>query len=67
MHMHYMELDHKENQIYIKFGNSNSITSQTRLDSIVRVCDESFLGRDGYRQLAAVAPTLFREYLVTNC
>jgi hypothetical protein len=64
--MRYIELDHKENQVYIKFGDSNSITTQTRLDSMVRVCDEAFLGRDEYRQLAAVAPNLFREYLVAN-
>ncbi len=48
MHMHYIEFDYKENQTYIKFGDSNSTTTQTRLDSIVRVCDEAFLGRDGY-------------------
>lgn len=66
MHMHYIEFDYKENQTYIKFGDSNSTTTQTRLDSIVRVCDEAFLGRDGYRHLAAVVPILFREYLVAN-
>ncbi|POG74790.1 hypothetical protein GLOIN_2v1839153 [Rhizophagus irregularis DAOM 181602=DAOM 197198] len=66
MHMHYIEFDYKENQTYIKFGDSNSTTTQTRLDSIVRVCDEAFLGHDGYRHLAAVVPILFREYLVAN-
>ena len=48
MHMNYIEFNYKENQTYIKFGDSNSITTQTRLDSIVRICDEAFLGRDGY-------------------
>ncbi|CAB4429530.1 unnamed protein product [Rhizophagus irregularis] len=66
MHMHYIEFDYKENQTYIKFGDSNFTTTQTRLDSIVRVCDEAFLGHDGYRHLAAVVPILFREYLVAN-
>jgi len=66
MHMRYIEFDYKENQTYIKFEDSNSITTQTRLDSIVRVCDEAFLGRDGYQHLAAVVPTLFCEYLVAN-
>ena len=42
------------------------MATQTRLDAIVRVCDNAFLGRDGYRHLAAVVPTLFREYLVAD-
>jgi len=32
----------------------------------VRACDEALLSRDGYRHLASVIPTLFREYLVAN-
>ncbi|PKC74141.1 hypothetical protein RhiirA1_388380 [Rhizophagus irregularis] len=35
MHMHYIEFDYKENQTYIKFGDSNFTTTQTRLDSII--------------------------------
>ncbi|PKC03754.1 hypothetical protein RhiirA5_423286 [Rhizophagus irregularis] len=66
MHMHYIEFDYKENQTYIKFGDSNFTTTQTRLDSIVRVCDKTFLGHDGYRHLAAVVPILFHEYLEIN-
>ncbi|PKK62548.1 hypothetical protein RhiirC2_855599 [Rhizophagus irregularis] len=68
VHLCYIELDYKENQqAYIKFKNSNNFSAtQTRLDAIVRVCDEAVLGRDGYRNLAAVFPTLFREYLVAN-
>ena len=61
-----IELDHKENQVYIKFKDSNLATTQTRLDAVVRVCDEALLCRDGYRHLAAVVPFLFREYLVAD-
>ncbi len=51
---------------YMLTSNSNPITTQLQLDAIVRVCDEALLSRDGYRHLAAVVPTLFREYLVAN-
>jgi len=44
----------------------DSTSDQTRLDAVVRACDEALLGRDGYRHLAAVVSTLFREYLVAN-
>ncbi|PKC59395.1 hypothetical protein RhiirA1_469493 [Rhizophagus irregularis] len=61
-----IELDYKENQIYVKFKDSNPATTQTRLDAVVRVCDEALLCRDGYQHLAAVVPFLFREYLVAD-
>ena len=61
-----IELDYKEDQVCIKFKDLNSTTTQTRLDAVVRVCDEVLLGRDGYRHLAAVTPILFREYLVAD-
>ena len=64
--MRHIEFDYKENQACIKFKNSNPITTQLKLDAIVRVCDEALLSRDGYRHLAAVVLTLFREYLVAN-
>ncbi|RHZ90048.1 hypothetical protein Glove_8g126 [Diversispora epigaea] len=60
---HYIEFEYKENQIQIKFKN---LDSKIRLDAVVRVCDEALLGRDGYRHLAAVVPSLFREYLVAD-
>jgi hypothetical protein len=59
-------LDYKENQVCIKIKDSNPMTIQTKLDSIICVCDEVLLSRDGYRHLAAVAPSLFREYLVAD-
>ncbi|GES73195.1 hypothetical protein GLOIN_2v1481704 [Rhizophagus clarus] len=51
----------------VRFKDSNpTMTTQTRLDAVVRVCDEALLCRDGYRHLAAVVPFLFREYLVSD-
>jgi hypothetical protein len=64
VHLHHMEFDYKENQACIKFKDPNNLSAT--LDAIVRVCDDAVLGRDGYRNLAAVVPTLFREYLVAN-
>ena len=66
VHMRHIEFDYKENYACIKFKDLNPIATQLRLDAIVRVCDEALLSRDGYRHLAAVVPTLFREYLVAN-
>ena len=66
VHMRSVELDFKENQVHIGFKNLDFTNYQIRLDAVVRACDEALLGRDGYRHLAAVVPTLFREYLVAN-
>ena len=67
VNVHKIELNYKENQACIKFKDQNFTITQTRLTAIVRVCDEALLGRDGYRSLAAVVPTLFCEYLVSDC
>jgi hypothetical protein len=64
VHLCHMEFDYKEDQACIKFKDPNNFS--VTLDAIVRICDEAVLGRDGYRNLAAVVPTLFREYLVAN-
>jgi hypothetical protein len=67
VHLCHIKLEYKENQAYIKFKNPNDFSAtQTRLDAIVHVCNKAVLGRDGYRNLAAVVPALFREYLVAN-
>jgi hypothetical protein len=66
VHLCHIGFDYKENQSCIKFKDSNPITTQLRLDTIVCVCDEALLSRDGCRHLAAVVPDLFREYLVVN-
>ncbi|CAG8750069.1 1961_t:CDS:2, partial [Ambispora leptoticha] len=61
--MRHINFNFKKEQVKIKFSDSNT---QTELDSVVRACDEALLGHDGYRHLAAVAPTLFHEYLVAD-
>ena len=65
--IHHIDLNYKENQAYIKFKDSNSTAAQIKLDAVVSVCDKALLSRNGYRQLAAVVPILFHEYLVTDC
>ncbi|RIB07881.1 hypothetical protein C2G38_2213141 [Gigaspora rosea] len=65
VHLQSINLNLKNKPIQIKFKDS-SFTTQIRLDSVIRACDEALLDRDGYRHLAAVIPTLFREYLVAN-
>ena len=62
----HIDLNYKENQACIKFKDSNPTAIQTKLDAVVRVCDEALLGHDGYRHLAAIVPILFREYLVAD-
>jgi len=66
VYLNHIKFDYKENQAYIKFKDSSSITTQTKLNAIVCVCNEALLGHDRYCHLAAVVPTLFREYLVAN-
>ncbi len=61
-----IELDFKEDKLCIKFKDPNPTITQIRLDAVVRACDEALLSHDGYQHLAAVAPILFREYLVAN-
>ncbi|PKC57652.1 hypothetical protein RhiirA1_401244 [Rhizophagus irregularis] len=66
IHLQQIGFDYKENQVCIKFKDPDPMAIQTRLDAIVRVCDEALLSRDGYRHLAAAVPSLFREYLVAD-
>ncbi|PKC55147.1 hypothetical protein RhiirA1_476095 [Rhizophagus irregularis] len=61
LYLQHIGFDCKENQVCINFKDSNSMTIQTKLDAIVRVCDEALLSRDGYRHLAAVVPSLFQD------
>ncbi|PKY50936.1 hypothetical protein RhiirA4_467703 [Rhizophagus irregularis] len=55
-----------EDQVYIKFKDPNFTIIQTRLNAIVHAYDKALLSRNRYRHLAAVAPILFREYLVID-
>jgi hypothetical protein len=40
--------------------------NQQICDSIIRVCDENLISRDGYRRLAAVNPDMEREYAIED-
>ncbi|RHZ86777.1 hypothetical protein Glove_46g51 [Diversispora epigaea] len=54
--------------IKINFSNfNNELKSDIYLDSILCACDESLISRNGYRQLAAVQPSLEREYHSILC
>ncbi|CAH1771294.1 163_t:CDS:1, partial [Entrophospora sp. SA101] len=55
-----IELEYNGNQVFIKF---NPTTNQARLDAVVCACDKALLGCDGYRNLAAVVPNIYHEYL----
>ena len=43
-----IELDFKENQVFIKFKNPDPNTTQIRLDAVVHACDEALLSHNGY-------------------
>ncbi|CAG8584520.1 1696_t:CDS:2, partial [Scutellospora calospora] len=63
------KLEHLELNIdgsYIKLRNVDLKKPELsqHLDSIIRVCDESLITRNGYRQLAAIMPDMEREYKV---
>lgn len=50
--------------INLNYQPFNKKIELSKLDAIVRACDESLLSRDGYRRLAAVEPQLIREHHV---
>jgi len=64
--MHNVEFDFKENQVHIRFMNLDFTNYQIRLDAVICTYNKTLLDHDGYRHLAAVVPTLFQKYLVTN-
>lgn len=37
---------------------------QKHYTSLVRICDEALISRDGYRKLAAIDPSMVREHLI---
>ncbi|RHZ80139.1 hypothetical protein Glove_139g11 [Diversispora epigaea] len=49
---------------FINLKFSNSYNESTYFDSILCACDETLISRDGYRKLAAVQPSMKREYLI---
>ncbi|CAJ0648437.1 2555_t:CDS:2 [Entrophospora sp. SA101] len=63
VYVHNIKLEYNGNQVFIKF---NPTTNQARLDAVVCACDKALLGCDGYRNLAAVVPNIYHEYLVAE-
>ena len=61
-----IELDFNGETIILTYKPPNKESEITKIDAIVRACDESLLARDGYRRLAAVEISLIREYLIAN-
>lgn len=59
-----IELDYNGETIILNYESQKNNLS--KIDAIVRACDESLLSRDGYRRLAAVESCLLREYLIAN-
>jgi hypothetical protein len=58
-----LKLNIQNQFVKIKFSNSNNkLESQIQLDSLIYVCDNNFISRDSYRQLAAIQPSLEREW-----
>ena len=61
-----IELDFNGESIILTYKSPDKESELTKIDAIVRACDESLLARDGYRRLAAVEVCLIREYLIAN-
>jgi hypothetical protein len=66
VHIRKIELEFNGETIFLTYKPSNKESEITKIDAIVRACDESLLARDGYRRLAAVETSLIREYLIAN-
>jgi len=66
-HVHNIQLmNFNQEIINLKYQPFNKKVENSKLDAIVRACDESLLSRDGYRRLAAVEPQLIREHHVAE-
>ena len=66
VHIRKIELDFNGETVNLTYMPPCKESEFIKIDAIVRACDESLLGRDGYRQLAAVKAGLIREYLIAN-
>ncbi|CAG8551588.1 3826_t:CDS:2, partial [Scutellospora calospora] len=53
VHVHNIQLDFNDEIIKLNYQPFNKNIKLSKLDAIVRACDESLLSRDGYRRLAA--------------
>ncbi|CAG8614230.1 3682_t:CDS:2 [Funneliformis mosseae] len=62
-----IELDFNSETIVLTYKASDKESELTKIDAVVKACDESLLAYDRYRRLAAVETSLIREYLIANC
>src|SRR5207248_1778847 len=66
VHIRKIELDFNGETINLTYKPPHKESEFIKIDAIVRACDESLLGHDGYRQLVAVETSLTRKYLIAN-
>jgi len=66
VHIRKIELDFNGETIVLTYKSSDKESELTKIDAVVRACDESLLARDGYQRLAAVETSLIRKYLIAN-
>ena len=64
--LRFVELEINGEIIIFDFSQSSKSRNQTKLDSIVRACDEALISRDDYRRLAKVNPQMERKHLVSE-
>src|ERR1044071_3759347 len=64
--LRFVELEINGEIIIFDFSQSSKSRNQTKLDSLVRACDEALISRDDYRRLAKVNPQMEREHLVSE-
>ncbi|CAG8602967.1 13860_t:CDS:2 [Funneliformis mosseae] len=66
VHIRKIELNFNGETIILTYKSSDKESELTKIDAIVRACDESLLVHDEYRRLVAVETSLIREYLIAN-
>ncbi|RIB23744.1 hypothetical protein C2G38_2242489 [Gigaspora rosea] len=62
VNVHNVQLNFSNEIININYQPLRKNTELSKLDAIVRACDETLLSQDSYRQLAGVEPKLIREH-----
>ncbi|CAB4412829.1 unnamed protein product [Rhizophagus irregularis] len=56
----------KNMDFHINYGSNNNKENEEKLTSIVRVVDQNYIPREGYRALASIESNLEREWAVSN-
>ena len=62
----YIELEIGDEIVGIDLSEVNLDFTRIRQEAVVCACDESLISRDGYRHLAAISPSLERDYQISN-